>query len=103
MDHLPDAVRRGLRTFVQAFTGTLLLLLVGQGIPSLVASGKVPDLSLLLTLAEAAALAGVIALLAWAQNWAEDNPNVPLPALLKSPASAGTDPVPDSRPRLEPH
>lgn len=103
MEQLPDFVRRGIRTFLQAFCGTLLTLLLAQGVPSLVASGKVPDLSLLLTLAEAAALAGVIALLALLQNWAEDNPKVPLPALLKSPASAGADPVPDTGRRLESH
>lgn len=93
-----DPLRRAIRTFVQAFTGTLLSLLLAQGVPSLVASGKVPDLSLLLTLTLAAGLAGVIALLSWLQNWAEDSPSIPLPALLKAPASGGQDPIPDPKP-----
>jgi hypothetical protein len=34
-------------------------------------------------------------LLAFVQNWMEDSPAVPLPALLKAPASGGVEPVPD--------
>jgi hypothetical protein len=103
MGRLPDSVRRGIRTFVQAFAGTLLTLLLAQGIPTLVNSCKVPDLSLLLTLVAAAALAGVIALLSWLQNWAEDSPTVPLPAMLKAPASPGADPTPRPDTLLERH
>lgn len=45
----------------------------------------------------------VTPILIFAMNWLEDSPDVPLPALLKAPASGGQDPVPDSGRRLESH
>lgn len=93
---MSDAVRRAIRTFLQAFVGTLALL----AIPALT------DLVRQISSAEpyeidfrfwqgvliAACASGLIALIALVQNFAEDRG---APAILKSPASSGVNPVPE--------
>lgn len=88
---MPDALRRAIRTFVQAFTGVILaqvggiLLDINQGT-------WIPDLQWLQRIGLSATIAGVIALVTFAQNWAEDNVAA-VPAVLKSTPSSGENPV----------
>lgn len=58
-----DTVVRAVRTFAQAFVGTLLLLLP---------TDLVPELSVLAEVGLAAGWAGVIAVLTWLHNELED-------------------------------
>lgn len=88
--HLPDALRRAIRTFVQAATGVLMLqagsvaIDVGKG-------SYVPDVDWLKRIAISAIAAGVIALVSYIHNGLEDTGA--LPAVLKSTASSGAHPV----------
>jgi len=87
---LPDSVRRAIRTFVQGFTGVLVL----QAAAIAVDVGKGtwdPDIHWLQRVALSALAAGVISLLTFIHNWAEDAGMVP--SILKATASSGADPV----------
>lgn len=84
-----DALRRAIRTFVQAFLGSI----ISSGVLSSVATDGVVDLSGIQKVGAAAFAAGLIALVSWAQNALEDGGAIP--ALLKAPASSGADPVPE--------
>jgi hypothetical protein len=86
---MPDALRRALRTFVQAFLGSIIT----SGILSTTETVGVVDWSALKKVAVSAVAAAVIALITWAQNYLEDTTTVP--ALLKAPPSGGVNPVPD--------
>ena len=98
---MKDSLRRAIRTFLQAFVGTLVIMLVpfltdliksaGESDGRLVAI----DVNFLGNVAIAATVAGVIALISWAQNALEDNVAA-VPAILKAPASEGANPVPDN-------
>lgn len=90
---ISDPLRRALRTFLQSWTGTFLGLWAMSGVG---AEGNLADLSDLSTIGRLALAAGIGALpaiVALAQNWAEDVGAIP--AVLKAPASEGADPVPD--------
>lgn len=86
---MSDAVRRALRTFVQAWLGSLLT----SGVLSATATDGIVDLSALEKAGVSALAAGFIALLSWLQNALEDNTR--MPALLKAPASEGENPIPE--------
>lgn len=66
-----DAVYRCLRTFLQAFIGTFLALLIAPG------TAEVPTLDGLQRAGLAALFAGCVALLSFVQNFLEDNELVP--------------------------
>lgn len=85
---MPDPIRRALRTFVQAFLGSLLT----SGVLSAAATDGVVDWSALKKAGIAAAAAAVIALFTLAQNLLEDTTR--FPAVLKAVASSGENPVP---------
>lgn len=85
-----DAVRRAIRTFVQAFTGVI----VAQSGAILLDAQKgeyVLDIEWIKRLAVSAAVAGVIALVSWLQNAMEDAGSIP--SVLKASASSGANPV----------
>lgn len=86
-----DALYRAIRTFLQAWIGSFLLLVAGAGI----APGTIPDLDWLRRVALASAWAAFIAALAWAQNALENG--TAFPALLK-PAPPARNPVPPTTP-----
>lgn len=87
---MPDALRRALRTFVQAFTGVLVLQAAGIAVD--VGKGTWdPDIRWLQRVLLSALAAGVIALITWIHNWAEDAGAIP--AVGKAMASSGADPV----------
>ena len=65
-----DTLRRATRTFLQAFLGTFLSLLV-------VTPGALPDKDFVLNVALSAILAGFIAVLSWLQNALESSGKVP--------------------------
>lgn len=93
--NLPDWVRRGLRTFVQSFLGTLAVL----AIPALTdimrsAASAEPyeiDFRFWQSVVVAACASGVIALISSLQNYLEDTKG--LPAVGKAQASSGQNPV----------
>ena len=66
---MSDAVKRGLRTFVQAFLGAILT----SGVLGAVVDTGTVDLSALQTVAVSAFAAGVIGLLSFVQNALEDS------------------------------
>lgn len=87
---MPDSLRRAIRTFVQAFTGVIIaqsgaILLDAQK------GAYVLDIEWLKRLAVSAAVAGVIALVTYVHNLAEDK--TAFPAVLKSVPSSGQNPV----------
>lgn len=86
---MTDAARRALRTWLQAFLGSLIT----SGVLSGVETDGVVDWAIAEKAVIAALAAGVIALLTWAQNALEDTTQ--FPAVLKAPASEGVNPVPD--------
>lgn len=93
---MPDAARRALRTFVQAFLGSIIT----SGILSTTQEAGVVDWSALKKVAVSAAAAAVIALITFVQNFLEDTTTAP--AFLKAPPSSGENPVPDpGQPRDE--
>lgn len=88
--NLPDAVRRAIRTFVQAFAGVIVyqsgaILLDAQR------GEYVFDADWTKRILISALVAGVIALCTWLQNWAEDNTS--FPAIGKATASSGENPI----------
>jgi hypothetical protein len=89
---MTDALRRAIRTFIQAFLGSI----ISSGVLSAVATTGAVDLSNLQKVGAAGLAAGLIALVSFAQNALEDGGQIP--ALLKAPASDGADPVPDPEP-----
>lgn len=89
---LRDAAYRAVRTFVQAWIGSFLLLIAGVPL----APGTIPDLDWVRRVALASAWAAFIALLSWAQNLLENSTS--MPALLK-PAPPAQNPLPSSTPR----
>lgn len=93
---MTDALRRAIRTFVQAFLGSI----ISSGVLSSIASDGVVDLSGIQKVGAAALAAGLIALVSWAQNALEDGGQIP--ALLKAPASDGAEPIPDPEPEPAP-
>jgi hypothetical protein len=87
---LPDAVRRALRTFVQAFIGVIL----AQSGAILIDAQRgeyVLDLDWIKRILVSALVAAVIALITWIQNYLEDNTGVP--AIGKATASSGENPI----------
>lgn len=76
---MSDAVRRAIRTFIQAFLGVL----VTSGIFSAAAEDGVVDWSGLKKVGISAAAAAVVAVVTYIQNALEDSGTVP--ALLKEP------------------
>ena len=79
--HWKDALRRAVRTFLQAFLGTLLFMWQGLNLTP----GALPDWETGQRVLIAALIAGVIALISFTINVLEDN--TPLPTLLKPPPS----------------
>jgi hypothetical protein len=93
---MPDALRRALRTFVQSFTGVILAQVGAIAIDA--QQGKyVLDIDWIKRILVSALVAGVIALLTFAQNWAEDAGAIP--AVGKAVASSGADPATVSPPK----
>lgn len=86
---LRDALYRAVRTFLQAWIGSFLLLVAGAPL----APGTIPDLDWVRRVALASAWAALIALLSWVQNLLENNTS--MPALLK-PSPPAHNPVPRS-------
>jgi hypothetical protein len=86
---MTDALRRAIRTFVQAFLGSIAT----SGILSAAATEGVVDYSVLKKLAMSAAASGFVSLFSFLQNLLEDKGAIP--AILKAPASDGVDPIPD--------
>jgi hypothetical protein len=80
---LPDAVRRGIRTFFQAATGALLT----QWAVLLLRPGELPTWDAAKTIGIAVLTAGVVAVVTYAHNALEDSQIIP--TVLKAPASAG--------------
>jgi hypothetical protein len=79
-----------LRTFVQAFTGVILAQVGAIAVDA--QQGKyVLDIDWLKRILISALVAGIIALVTFAQNWSEDAGVVP--SVLKAKASSGADPV----------
>jgi hypothetical protein len=80
---MSDALRRGVRTFVQGFIGILAIsaIPVLNGIVTAVVAGGGNDVEIDLNIWRnillAAIAGGVIALIAWAQNALEDKEKIP--------------------------
>ena len=94
---MSDAIRRAIRTFLQAFVGTLATLAI-PALTDLVraianAEPYQIDFAFWQGVGIAATLAGIIALISWAQNALEDKTPA-VPAILKAPASEGQNPTP---------
>jgi hypothetical protein len=92
---MPDSLRRAIRTFVQAFVGTLAVLAI-PALTDLVRSisSAEPyeiDFRFWQGVVIAACASGVIALVSWLQNFLEDKGAVP--SVLKATPSAGANPV----------
>jgi hypothetical protein len=85
---MPDALRRGLRTFFQAALG--MIVVQGVALAADANDGSL-DASLWRRAGVTALVAGFIAVVTWAHNWLEDKGAVP--AVLKAVASSGADPV----------
>lgn len=78
---LPDSIRRAIRTFLQAFVGTLAVLAV-PALSDLVRqiSSSEPyqiDFRFWQGVVIAACVSGIIALVSWAQNALEDKGTIP--------------------------
>lgn len=87
---IPDAVRRAIRTFIQAFLGVI----IAQSGAILIDAQKgeyVLDIEWMKRIAVSAAVAGVIALFTYIQNALEDSGVVP--SIMKSKASSGANPI----------
>lgn len=78
---LPDSVKRALRTFLQAFVGTLALLAVPAmtDIVRQISSSEPYEIDFRFWqgVVVAACISGVIALVSWAQNALEDKDVIP--------------------------
>ena len=94
---MTDSVRRAIRTFVQSFVGTFILIGVPllQSVYDALAGGDdvAFDVNVWKRVLIACAISAVIALVSWVQNALEDN--TLMPAVLKSPPSRGQNPVPE--------
>lgn len=85
---MTDAVRRAIRSFVQAFLGTL----IGSGILSTFVDAGAVNGDALKKVIVSACAAGMVAVVTFTQNALEDN--VPaFPAVLKDTPSPGLNPV----------
>jgi hypothetical protein len=93
---MTDAVRRAIRTFIQAFVGTFVLVgfPVLQNIMDATNGGDEPifDVNVWKRVLVACVISGVIALVSYVQNALEDK--TMMPAVLKAPASQGQNPAP---------
>ena len=93
---MSDAIRRAIRTFIQSFVGTFVLVgfPVLQGIVDALNNGDpvVFDVNVYKRVLIVCAISAVIALVSFVQNWLEDNTNTP--AIIKAPASEGQNPAP---------
>lgn len=69
----PDAIRRAVRTFLQAFIGVLL----GSGILSAMGETGVVDWSSVKKIGLSALAAGIVAIITWLQNFLEDENVIP--------------------------
>ena len=88
--NLPDAARRALRTFLQAFIGVILAQIGAIAINA--QKGEyVLDIEWIKRVGISAFVAGVIALITWLQNYLEDNTN--FPSMMKASASSGANPI----------
>lgn len=76
---MPDAVKRAIRTFFQAFLGVL----IASGVLSAASENGVVDWSAVKKVGFSALAAGVVAIVTYIQNKLEDAKVVP--ALLKDP------------------
>ena len=94
---MSDALRRAVRTFLQAFVGTFILLAVPWMTNIVVAITNAQPYELNFDVLQSAGIAGtfsgMIALVAWIQNQLEEKTQ--MPAILKAPASEGNNPVPN--------
>lgn len=87
---MTDALRRAIRTFVQAFCGVV----IAQSGAILVNAQKgeyVLDIEWVKRIGISALVAGVIALFTFLMNWSEDKGVIP--SVLKATASSGAEPV----------
>lgn len=81
---MSDAQRRAIRTLLQAISAAVLIGLYQAFAPA----------QYQLNVTQVAALTAILTpVVAFAQNWFEDNTN--LPAVLKAPPSSGQNPTPD--------
>ncbi len=87
---MPDAIRRAIRTFVQAWTGTFLTLWIG---PELL--DGIPDRDFVARVGIASTVSAVVAMITWIHNWSEDTgiAGHTVPAIGKATASSGANPV----------
>jgi len=84
---MSDPIRRAVRTFFQAFLGSLLT----SGVLSAMSTDGVVDWNLLEKAGVSALAAGVIALFTFVMNALEDSGTIP--SVLKATASSGAKPV----------
>lgn len=82
---LPDSVRRAIRTFAQVFVVALGLQVLADGT-------FLADLTTWTTYLDSAAISGLAAVVAYAQNALEDGGVVPAPLKLPTPAPGVDDP-----------
>jgi hypothetical protein len=92
-----DWIRRGIRSFIQGFIGVLVLVavpIINQWATTVGSGGQIEiDIPFWRSVAFAAVGGGMVSLIAFVQNWLEDNTNAP--AILKDKPSTGKNPVPD--------
>ena len=97
-----DWLRRALRTFLQAFVGTLSVMAIPalNEIVRAIGSAEPYELNFDFwqSVAIAATLSGVVALISAAQNALEDKAG--MPAVIKGKASSGQNPVPEPSPAV---
>lgn len=89
---MSDAIRRGIRTYLDSLIGSFTVLWLSSGIG---ADGTLPgvaDLSVIGKLGLAAVISSVPMALSIVKNSLEDHGKIP--AILKAPASDGVAPVP---------
>ena len=87
-----DALARAMRTFVQAFTGMILLQLAAIG-AGLADGSWIPDLEWLKRVGLSATTAGAISIVTFLHNWSEDKG---MPALLNPTDRAIGDDIIDA-------
>lgn len=85
---IPDSLRRGIRTFVQAALGVVVLQTVALVLDA--NDGSI-DASLWRRTVVTAVVAGFVATVSFVQNFLEDAGTIP--SVLKSTASSGADPI----------
>lgn len=84
---MSDAIRRGIRAFFQVFLSTI----ISSGVLSAADTRGVVDFSAIEKVLVSAMMAGIAAVVVFSHNWLEDNTS--FPAVLKSTASSGQNPV----------